>query len=337
MPAYQYLQSAPQEDTEQKRKQLTAELAEAAQASGMHPTYFNKLRAFMEDRGIWHLSGLDYPARAAYENLLKGQMRSQSYTTYIRAMDLAKLHSIKTQFRAVRERGSPTAGYRNEILFLPYHPDPEIAERFINANRRDRQIWDFGLDAPERMKRQIFDSLHYIIGNYGMEQIPVLLRRLKELYGFCIDRRIDNIDGIEPEQAEEFGDAMRAAGEKGAAAGIIDVCRRALFVQSEEIRWDANVWYMERLHLQPERLTPSNPIKRLSFLEVTHKGNQELLKKYMRYGIGATNLSVSSLRREMILIRKFLSEIGQDGQTDAAEITEGQMDDYFRKLAEKEN
>lgn len=333
MQAYQYLQAVPQEDTGQLQEQLERELAECTE---ILPTHRNKLRAFMEDRGIWHICELDYPARAAYEQFLKGQFRSTAYMAYLKAMDLVKLHSIKGQVRAVRERGRPTAEYGNGILFLPYHPDPEIAERFINAVNKNRLAWDFGQKAPEKMKRQIFASLHYVIGNYNGDQLQVHLRRLKELYGFCINREIGSIDGIELVQAEEFAETMQASGEKGAAYGIIDLCRKALFMQAAEICWDANVWYMERLHIQPERLNPAKPVKAMSFLEVTHKGNRELLKKYMRYGIGVTNLSISVLQVEMIWVRNFLAEIGQTGREDICRITGKQMEEYFLKLSDKE-
>ena len=332
MPAYQYLQALPQEDTGQLQEQLGRELAECTEVL---PTHRNKLRAFMEDRGIWHISELDYPARAAYEQFLRGQFRSTAYLAYMKAMDLVKLHSIKGQVRAVRDRGRPTAEYENSILFLPYHPDPEIAERFINAANKNKLAWDFGQKAPEKMKRQIFDSLHYVIGNYSGDQLLVHLHRLRELYGFCIGRGIGDIDGIEPVLAGEFEEAMRASGENKASSGIIDLCRKALFMQAPEIRWDANVWYMERLHIQPERLNPAKPVKALSFLEVANKGNRDLLKKYMRYGIGVTNLSISVLQVEMIWVRNFLSETEQAGQDDVRRATGKQMDGYFRKLADK--
>ncbi len=329
MPAYQYLQAVPQEDTGQLQEQLERELAECTEISSVHR---NKLRAFMEAQGIWHICDLDYPARTAYESCLRGQFRSTAYLAYLKAMDLVKLQSIKGQVRAVRGKGKPAAEYRNGILFLPYHPDPEIAERFIRANHKNGLAWDFGRAAPEKMKRQVFDSLHYIIGNYKGDQMLAHLHRLKGLYGFCVDRGICDIDGIEPMQADELEGVMRASGAKRAAAGIIDLCRKALFMQATEIRWDANVWYMERLHLQPERINPAQPVKRLSFLEVANKGNRELLKKYMRYGIGVTNLSISKLQTEQLWVRDFLAGLEQQ---DVLTATEGQMEAYFQKLMEK--
>ena len=329
MPAYQYLQAVPQEDTGQLQEQLGRELAECTE---VNPTYRNKLKAFMESRGIWHICDLDYTAREEYGKFLKKQISPAACMQYVRVMDLVKLHSIKSQVRTVRERGRPTAEYENGILFLPYHPDPEIAGQFIDSSRKKELAWDFGREAPEKMKRQIFDSLHYILENFREDQRQFYLRRLKKLYGFCTARKIGDIDGMEIGQAKEFEETMRAEGERNPTAGIVDLCRKALFMQADEIRWEANVWYMERLHLQPERLNPSSPVKKLSFLEIPHEGNRDLLKKYMRYGLGVTNLSVSALRREMTWVRNFLAEMGPQ---DACSITEKQMDSYFGGLAGK--
>lgn len=67
--------------------------------------------------------------------------------------------------------------------------------------------------------------------------------------------------------------------------GIINFCRRALFLQAEEINWNAHVWYMERFHIQPERMDPANPVLSISFVEVTHRRNRELLKDISGMGL----------------------------------------------------
>ena len=54
---------------------------------------------------------------------------------------------------------------------------------------------------------------------------------------------------------------------------------KILFLTAPEIHWHANVWYMERFHLSEDRLNPSNPVQRLSFIEVTNKKNPELLQE----------------------------------------------------------
>ncbi len=61
-------------------------------------------------------------------------------------------------------------------------------------------------------------------------------------------------------------------------AGILDQCRKALFLQAKDIHWDADVWYLERFSLQPERIDPSSPVVSLSFVDVTRNRNRQLLK-----------------------------------------------------------
>ncbi len=91
------------------------------------------------------------------------------------------------------------------------------------------------------------------------------------------------------------------------------------------------MWYLERLSLQPERIDPSSPVISLSFVEVIHHRNRQLPKKYMKYGLGLTDLSLRCLQAEMIDIRNFLKEIPQD----ACDMTETGFREYFQRLQEK--
>lgn len=99
-------------------------------------------------------------------------------------------------------------------------------------------------------------------------------------------------------------------------------------MQADKINWEADVWYLERLFLQPERMDPSSPVVSLSFTEVDHDGNRKILKQYMKYGIGLTELTMRYLQGEMIEIRNFLNEIGKD----ICAVTRLELEQYFQKL-----
>ena len=77
-------------------------------------------------------------------------------------------------------------------------------------------------------------------------------------------------------------------------------------------------------------LDPANPVLSISFVEVTHRRNRELLKRYIRYGLGITNLSVGVIRGELIYLRSFLNDIQQPEDTDICSVTPAQMEAYFR-------
>jgi len=181
------------------------------------------------------------------------------------------------------------------------------------------------------MKRQVFTTLHYFIEHAAnRERMHAQLGGLLRLYDFCVNEQIEDLEKLELEQIERFKETLGTDYQKHYYAGVTVWCAKALFMEAEDIRWDANVWYMERLHLQPERLDPSNPAQSISFAEVTHKGNRHLLQMYTKYGIGITNLAISNLRSEQVYIRGFLEDLNQSETENICMVTSQQMDEYFR-------
>ncbi len=176
------------------------------------------------------------------------------------------------------------------------------------------------------------DGDNYFIRNAAnAERMHTQLGGLIRLYDFCIDEQIEDIEKLELEQIEKFKETLTTDYQKHQYAGITAWCGRALFVEADKIHWDANVWYMERMHLQPERIDPSDQVQTLSFAEVTHKENRHFLQMYLKYGIGITNLSISNLRSELIYVRKFLTDLNQSETENICMVTKEQMDEYFRK------
>lgn len=329
MPAFTLQRVEPQENTEELQNLLEAELEQCRE---VNPTYRNKVKKFMESNEIWHISELDYTWRETFERFLAGEVKPSSYSAYLKAFDRLKQHSIRNQMRVLSRSGRQALRYESQLLFLPYHPDQELAERFEGAQKKEL-VWDFSRDAPETMKHQIFDVLQYMI----VHDVNVKIRRrhlvaLKKFYSFCVEKTVSDIEKLELSQIQEFRQWLSQETEIKRTVGIIDYCRKAVFLQADEIHWNANVWYMERFHLQPERQDPATPVMSLSFLEVTHKRNRALLQKYLRYGIGITNLSIHSLQSEMLFVRKFLTSVRQEETEDISTISTQQIDEYFKTL-----
>lgn len=101
-----------------------------------------------------------------------------------------------------------------------------------------------------------------------------------------------------------------------------------------EIHWHANVWYMERFHLSEDRLNPSNPVQRLSFIEVTNKKNRELLQEYAKYHVGIGGLTIANIRGQLYEVKRLLEYFKEEESI--CQVDENQLDDYFRKLEEKD-
>ncbi len=318
----------PQVNKEELIAQLEKELM-ACEVSNI--SYRNKLKGFMIENEIWHISELDYHWRVEYEKYLKSRVNKTSCGLYIKTIDQVKLHSIKSRLQITVSGKAVRPEYADTVLYLPYHPDIEIAEKFYKENNKGILVWNFTRKAPQKLKKQIYTVLHYFIENAAnRERMHAQLVGLSKLYDFCVEEQIEDIEKLELEQIERFKSTLTTEHQKHHYGGITSWCGRALFMEAEEIHWDANVWYMERFRIQPERLDPSSPVLTISFAEVTHRENRRLLQMYLKYGIGITNLSISNLRTEQIYLRKFLKELNQSEIENVCMVTEQRMDEYFR-------
>lgn len=329
MPAYQ-LQEL-QQNTEELLAQLEAEIRECTE---VRSCYVNKIEKFMAANGIWKLKDLDYYWREAFEEFLKAEVKPASYSTYLKAFDRLKQHTIHTGVRLAGKRKYRRPAFENQLLFLPYHPDPEIAHKFDLTVKKKDLVWDFSVPAPEQMKRQIFQTLHYIIENVNDgKQRRRKLGQLKKFCAFCVVNSIQDIELLEMDQLEAYKASIQQEPEPKRVFNIVDYVRQILFLEADGIRWDANVWYLKRFHLTDDRLNPANPIEKISFLEVTSQRNRNLLKQYMKYAIGLTDLSLRSICTEFWRIRRFLAEM--EPETDICQITAQQIEQNLLKF-EKE-
>mgnify|MGYP005812902435 FL=1 len=323
-----------QVETQQDASILQARLQK--ETSEVKNPYKGKVIEFMVSEDMETIADLDYPARVRFEKWLPDHTDSAEYRHYLVSFDRIKQYSVSKEIHIAADGKPVRPNYKNTILFLLYHPNPDIRAMFRKATKKHELAWDFTRAVPEKLKRQIFDILHYALENdTAFETRRKHLLGLRELYDFCADEKIDDIEQMELAQEQQFKGLDSERLKPCNRVGIISFCRKALFMQTEKINWNAHVWYMERFQIQPERLDAASPVSSISFTEVTHKKNRELLKKYIRYGLGITNLSVSVIRGEHSAIRNFLNDICQDENEDVCSVTPAQMDDYFKKQRQR--
>lgn len=149
-------------------------------------TYRNKVKKFMLAYGIPHIAELDYEWREVYAGFLKTEVKPVCYSTYLKAFDRIKRHSMQRSMTiAVKGKTLPPS-YTNTVLFLPYHPNEKIADTVFNAGNKQDLVWDFSRKAPETMKRQIYEVLHYVLENAkGNKQLRLYIKSLQKFYDFC--------------------------------------------------------------------------------------------------------------------------------------------------------
>ena len=57
--------------------------------------------------------------------------------------------------------------------------------------------------------------------------------------------------------------------------------QRILSLQTKDINWEADVWYLDRFQFDKTRYDPTRPVRSISFLDIADRKNWEYLKIYI--------------------------------------------------------
>lgn len=240
------------EEIERRKKQLADEIDACGEVQG---SYRNKVKKFLEEQGIWHISEIDYLLRVKYEEFLKTEVSPVSWNIYLKGFDRIKQHSVREQIQTLKGKRNTLTDLEDQIIFLPYHPEQEIAGQFGRLVKTDNLVWNFSQKAPRMLKKQIFDVLHFML-RQGMSKKDRsdYLTALKRLYEFCIKEQVADIESLELRQIDKFRDSIQYWREQDFAMRILEQSRKILFVESDEVHWNANVWYLDRFHFERARV-----------------------------------------------------------------------------------
>ena len=199
MPTAALRQITAKQDNQALRARLEAE------AARVQISYKASVIDFMVMEGIQDFSELDYATRKSFEAYLEGQSGMKHIRHHLLAFDKLKQHALSQEFHILEDGKVARPRYENGILYLPYHPDPKVSAMFRNSTRKNEHVWDFSRNAPERMKRQVFDILHYELENStSPEGRRVHLLGLRDLYDFCTEQWIEDIEAMELPQIQAF-------------------------------------------------------------------------------------------------------------------------------------
>lgn len=339
MPAYQ-LHIADQQEIrqeEQRRKGLRDELEKCTQVNG---TFRNKIYPFLVSSGIEHLTEIDYPLRIRFIDFAKKNFLQKQRNVMINAFDRIRQQAVWEEQKTLAGRQKYKLRYEDALTFLKYLPDQEIAEKYTIARDESNLVWDFRIACSEKMKQQIFRAICSLSREKKSSwERNMSLTGLRCLYQFCVRAGIDDIEQMELEEKERFAQELRRLprSEKSRKSmfGILAWIQRHEFLSAKEIHWQANVWYLERIHIAGERINESNPAGCLIFEDVKNRENRELLKRYMKYLIAVSDLSVSNIRDKSMYLRNYLKFLDGEKLTVGAVVREI-FEVYINQILEKE-
>lgn len=303
------------------------------------PKLKGNIKRFLIRQSIHHIREVDYLLRERYEMELLETRKYAQALKYLNVFDHIKQHDIQKEMESLSGMARNRMQYKNQILFLPYLPDQKLARDFEYIQDKQELVWDFMRTAPELLKHQVFYLLIYTLehlyrDNPKERRVRYLLP-LHWLYDFCAEENIPDLECMELNQIQKFEKIVekKVVNVKNAMQ-IVDNSRRLLFLAAPEIHWYANVWYMERFHLAEDRLNPSNPVLRLTFIDVANRKNREILQKYAQYHVGIGSLTIGNIRQQLYEIKRLMQYF--DAEESICEVDTKKLDSYFKVLDEKD-
>lgn len=99
-------------------------------------------------------------------------------------------------------------------------------------------------------------------------------------------------------------------------------------MESLEIDWQANIWFVERLNISQEGYNRSNMIDSFSFLDIKCVENRKGLQKYLKYF-----LTVTSLIWELFVFIILILGISWNLWKNITDMDTAFIKEYFDRLA----
>ena len=323
------------EEREKKIEELSRELDESIDGNSGKGC----LKAYLVKNEVWHIADIDYELRVDYKEYLQRTYSDSAVRSYLRGMDKAKLYTIRENAKTLKGKQeiAKNTDLIHELLFLPYHPNPAIAERYDCKVAIDKLVWDFRVSGSELCKRQLLEIIEdVVLRDITLRECTTRLNGLKVVYQFCMREHIEDLRYITQIQADELEKYADTAYAKELAERELRECQKYLFCHAKNILWDSTVWYLERLHLEQYRVNPSNPVKKFSFMGIEKRENREILQEYMKYCLGVTHLAMSGIQAEFYRILAFVMWMEKETAMELKLASETEIKKYFQIIELKE-
>lgn len=334
-----YAQQQKSEPEDEDRRKIFEEELDLCRADLIQEKDFRKIKEFFREFEVLKAEQMDYALRCEYLDYLTNRKKLRRATRYLSSYDKTVQAYIQYQVKEQPWISKRIWTIKKQILYIPYHPNVEIAKRVSEYDNKEKLVWDFGRTCSELLKEQMFLVLNEILETvFDRAYLQEKLILLRLFYDYCTQEEIQDIEQINQIQINRF--FMILSGRFGRSrlgrrGMIIDECRRILFQKNENIHWNANVWYVESLHMARHRINPAAPTMRISFLDIENEDWRNLAKEYLRYQIGISDCSITTIMWRYRDIRNLILWICEKNLS-LAECKAENFQEYFGEVEKKE-
>lgn len=223
----------------------------------------------------------------------------------------------------------------NEVIYLPEYFAGKFSQLLQKEKTSEILYWDFTKNVSETVKLQIESLLTFIVKTIRdrEKRLNNYLLPLKYLLQYAEESGLQDLLKMETLQEEEYATFLKAGKGKscGSPKWFIAFCREILWVENKEIDWSANVWYVDRLNIEPSRYSQGNNIKSFNFLNVINSENRVALQKYIKYLLTLTSLNIGTIKIFCCHAKSFLRYLEEQSRV-VSDINQEIVNRYFSTL-----
>jgi len=223
----------------------------------------------------------------------------------------------------------------NEVIYLPEYYAGKFSLLLQKEKTSEILYWDFTKNVSDTVKLQIENLLTFIVKMIKdrEERLNNYLLPLKYLMQYAEESGLQDLLKMELSQEEDYTAILKAGKGKscGSPRRFIAFCREILFMGNREIDWSANVWYVDKLNIEPSRQSQGNNIKTFNFLDVTNVENRIALQKYVKYLLTLTSLNIGTIKIFCCHAKAFLRYLGEQSKV-ISDINQETVNLYFSTL-----
>lgn len=208
--------------------------------------------------------------------------------------------------------------YESNVWDLTKHPNTDIALLFKNKQNRYR-ILDFTSILSTQKKYELKLFYKAILENKTYNQYTI--SRFQNCFPLIILANMFEEDSfLEADETilkELYIHAVNEFKASKDSYSVISTFLTELYEQTDERQdFERDIWHLDKLYINDERQNKAALIKSINFRPIINPVNRDYIKKWCKYLLGCTELSISTITNSLSYISAFVNEFENTSVSD---------------------
>lgn len=218
--------------------------------------------------------------------------------------------------------------YSSDILDLAKHPNTRVSDFYTGKNNNLKKVLDLSnLEFNVKKEIQYYLEYCFALDNITMKNLHSMyiskLVKLIPVISYTSIGTLKNIDNI---------DCSNFLSSKPNSIMYLHLKKFIFNLYDTRNNFEKDVWLISNFSLSKERLNPTRNIRTINFEDICNSKNKRLLKKYIKYLLENTDISLSTIISKLSKLKNLLEFLG-DKNLD--EITRKTVIGYYEYLADR--